>query len=65
MKVKSCSKCIMDTTDSGIIFDEQGVCNHCHDYERKIKAFFDGVPDREEELKNIVNRIKKDGRGKK
>jgi aminotransferase len=24
----------MDTSDPEIVFDEQGVCNHCHDYDR-------------------------------
>jgi hypothetical protein len=24
----------MDTTDPEIVFDEQGVCNHYHDYDR-------------------------------
>ncbi|GAJ18745.1 unnamed protein product, partial [marine sediment metagenome] len=24
-----CSRCIMDTTDKEIIFDENGICNHC------------------------------------
>ena len=28
-KYKICSKCVMDTTDSEISFDENGVCNHC------------------------------------
>ncbi len=26
---KQCTKCIMDTTDPDISFDENGVCNHC------------------------------------
>ena len=25
-----CTRCIMDETVSGITFDDQGVCNHCH-----------------------------------
>lgn len=32
-----CSRCIMDTTDPEIVLDEQGVCNHCHDYDRQIR----------------------------
>jgi hypothetical protein len=27
-----CTRCVMDTSDPEIQFDEQGVCNHCHDY---------------------------------
>lgn len=28
-----CTRCIMDTSDPGIVFDEAGRCNHCRDYE--------------------------------
>lgn len=28
-----CTRCVMDTTDPEIVFDVQGVCNHCHDYD--------------------------------
>ena len=27
-----CSRCVMDTTDPEISFDQSGVCNHCHSY---------------------------------
>ncbi len=30
-----CTKCIMDTTDPDIQFDETGACNHCHSYEER------------------------------
>ena len=32
-----CTRCLMDTTDPEIRFDEQGVCNHCHDYDRLVQ----------------------------
>ena len=25
-----CTRCVMDTSDSEIIFDKEGVCNHCN-----------------------------------
>lgn len=28
-----CTRCVMDTTDSRISFDENGVCNHCKSYD--------------------------------
>ena len=38
-----CSKCIMDTTDPDIAFDDDGVCNHCHRYEQVAKMrLFEG-----------------------
>ena len=32
----SCTRCLMDTSDPEIVFDEQGVCSHCHDYDRLV-----------------------------
>lgn len=29
-----CKRCIMDTTDTSIQFDENGTCNHCHTYDK-------------------------------
>jgi aminotransferase len=32
-KEQICTRCVMDTTDSEISFDESGVCNHCLTFE--------------------------------
>ena len=37
-KHQSCSNCVMDTTDSKITFDANGVCDHCNDFYQKRKA---------------------------
>lgn len=34
-----CTKCVMDTTDKEIVFDENGVCNHCHEYQEVEKNY--------------------------
>ena len=31
-----CANCIMDTSDSGIVFDERGWCDYCNNYHRNI-----------------------------
>jgi hypothetical protein len=33
---KSCSKTTIDTYDLNVHFDENGVCDHCHDFENKV-----------------------------
>lgn len=33
---RRCTCCVMDTTDSKIVFDENGVCDYCNDYRRNI-----------------------------
>lgn len=30
---QTCTRCVMDTSDPNIRFDEAGVCNHCHTFE--------------------------------
>ena len=31
-----CTNCVMDTSDSAIVFDDQGVCDHCNTYYSKV-----------------------------
>lgn len=59
-----CSRCLMDRTDPDIIFDEKGVCNHCHHYdELAAKCLLPGAA-RERAREELVARIKKDAAGK-
>lgn len=54
----------MDTTDPEIVFDAEGVCNHCHKYDVELpKRVFQGQI-ASEKLTEIVNKIKKSGKGK-
>ena len=60
-----CTRCIMDTSDPEIVFDENGVCNHCHDYERRLAAeVYPGIKGKQQ-LAKAVAQIKRDGAGKK
>src|SRR5690554_5272651 len=53
-----CTRCIMDTTDPDIIFDEQGVCNHCHRYDIELpKRVFHG-DEGKKRLQTLVETIK-------
>ena len=55
-----CSNCVMDTTDSKIVFDEKGVCDHCNTYYKDILPNWhtDEIGDRE--LTAIIKKIKKE-----
>ena len=35
---RMCTKCIMDTSDPEITFDDDGICCHCKTYEAKASA---------------------------
>ncbi|MCT4645618.1 MAG: N-acetyl sugar amidotransferase [Carboxylicivirga sp.] len=60
-----CNKTVMDTTDVNITFDEEGVCNHYHDYQRAAKSQLLPEPQRSQKLQQMVDKIKADGIGKK
>lgn len=60
-----CTRCVMDTTDPDIIFDEKGVCNHCHSRDENIRRnVFPGSAGKKR-LEKIINKIKKDNKNKK
>jgi N-acetyl sugar amidotransferase len=54
----------MDTTDSKIIFDEKGVCDHCKTYYNDILPKWDTGEKGEKALWQLVNKIKQQGKGK-
>jgi asparagine synthetase B (glutamine-hydrolysing) len=59
-----CNKCVMDSTDPNITFDENGVCDHCHDFENNVKPNWHTDENGRKELVKIVSKIKASGRGK-
>lgn len=63
-KYQRCTHCVMDTTDKDIVFDENGVCNRCREYESRILPWWNHGKGHEDELANIVSAIKKSGEGK-
>lgn len=59
-----CNRCVMDTTDSQITFDERGYCSQCINVEKNIipKLWF---PDTgSEKLNNVLDQIRREGTGK-
>lgn len=59
-----CTNCVMDTTDSKIVFDENGVCDHCNTYYKDILPNWHTDERGERELNEIIAKIKKEGEGK-
>lgn len=60
-----CSNCVMDTTDSLIQFDDRGYCDHCNNYYDNIIPNWHPDEIGAEKLHEIVEQIKKEGKGKK
>jgi len=59
-----CTNCVMDTTDSKIVFDDNGVCDHCKNYYDNILPNWHPDKRGRQSLEKIVERIKKEGKGK-
>ena len=59
-----CSNCIMDTTDSDIIFDERGWCDYCCNYDDNILPNWHPDEQGEKELANTVAEIKNTAKGR-
>jgi N-acetyl sugar amidotransferase len=59
-----CTRCVMDTTDPEIQFDENGVCNHCRGYEALAQKLVIPESERQAALDRLVTEIKSKGRGR-
>lgn len=59
-----CTNCVMDTSDTRIVFDENGVCDHCNDFISNIKPNWHTDERGKAELTRIIEKIKKEGKGK-
>lgn len=59
-----CTRCVMDTTDTGIVFDTHGVCDHCRTFDEQIKPNWHTDARGEQTLRAWVERIKASGRGR-
>lgn len=59
-----CTHCVMDESDTNLVFDSNGVCNRCNEYEQRIEKWWNYGNGHEDELKTILSHIKKDGKDK-
>jgi N-acetyl sugar amidotransferase len=59
-----CANCIMDTSDSGITFDDRGWCDYCNNYYRNILPHWHTDERGEDQLMAQVEEIKRRARGK-
>lgn len=63
-KQQICTNCVMDTTDTKIIFDEKGVCDHCNTFYSDILPKWHTDEKGKKQLTEIIAKIKKEGKGK-
>jgi N-acetyl sugar amidotransferase len=58
-----CTRCIMDTSDPDIVFDENGICNHCTGFIERLQSRGYVKGESEEQWKQYVEVIKQNSKG--
>src|SRR3989442_14894073 len=61
---RMCIRCVMDTSDPEIVFDEHGVCNHCARAALLLKTSLPEYKSGEYRLDRLVRRNRAEGQGK-
>jgi N-acetyl sugar amidotransferase len=61
---KVCNRCVMDTSDSKIVFDAAGVCDHCLGFKRDVLPNWHPDEKGAAMFREMVARIKASGQGK-
>lgn len=59
-----CTNCVMDTSDSLITFDEQGVCDHCIGFYAQVLPHWHTDERGRAVLDHLVAKIRQDGEGR-
>ncbi|SKB93334.1 N-acetyl sugar amidotransferase [Daejeonella lutea] len=62
---QQCNRCVMDTSDPLIEFDEIGNCNHCNKYIEQLPNTIIRGPEGLAELDKLLERARQSGQGKK
>ena len=57
-----CTCCVMDTSDSNIVFDENGVCGRCNEFKSRIEPEWNHGLGHEKELEELIADIKRKGK---
>jgi len=60
--LKTCLRCVMDSSDSAISFDVNGICDHCTTFDSSILPAWNFGNGRSSQLEKVVAKIKADGK---
>lgn len=58
-----CANCVMDTSDKDIIFNSEGICNHCIDFLDRKDSFSFTKKQEERNLSELKNRLRSRKKG--
>ena len=60
-----CTRCVMDTTDLYIEFDDDGVCNHCRYFDKVVRPALLPEDQKQTRLSQLIKDIKRVGAKRK
>lgn len=60
-----CKRCVMDSSDRTLTFDESGVCDRCREFEHRIEGWWNYGKGHEKELNDMLRAVNASGEGKK
>lgn len=58
-----CNRCVMDSSDRHIVFEDDGVCNYCHESLPILQKYLYTKRSEKENLERLANKIKKGSTG--
>ena len=59
-----CTKCVMDTSDPNITFDDQGICDHCNGFHAHVAPKWHPNETGRQMFARTVDEIRQSGKGK-
>lgn len=59
-----CTNCVMDTSDTRIKFNDEGICDHCLDFNENVKPNWHTDESGKQQLQILIDKIKVDGKDK-
>lgn len=62
---RMCVRCVMDTTDPDITFDERGVCSHCRHFDGTIHQHWRPNEQGRAHLEGVMRQIREHSKGKR
>ncbi|RAU16826.1 LPS biosynthesis protein [Nitrincola tibetensis] len=60
---KICTRCIMNTSDPNIAFNDEGICNYCNNFEASIKPSWDTGAKGASDLQQLADSIRQSAKG--
>lgn len=65
MEYQICKRCIMDNaSDPLIVFDGEGICNHCRSYDDFVSKLPQTDEERQKKFDELIEEMKENGKGK-